>query len=135
MKLKTLIGMVIFCFSGVVFSAGSYFPPERIQCKLNHIGHLACENFDRQYLSEATYAVDLPVGKDFVFLFSSGTAYHNENSWTIFYTYKEAMSGKRIHIKTINTSLSPDLVRGTWRMSKDIYTCKSGYMSCSMNPV
>jgi len=135
MKLKALIGMVLFCLSGVVFSAGGYFPPERMQCRLND-GNLTCENFNRQYLREATYGIDLPSGRDFVFLFSSGTAYHSEqNEWAIYYTYKEPISGKRIRIKTINTNISPDLVRGSWQGNNDFYVCHAGYMSCSMNPI
>lgn len=129
MKVKALIGMIALGLSGVAFAAGAYFPPERMHCKLNEAGNLSCSDFNRQYLTEATHTADLPAGKELVFNFSSGTAYADENEWVVFFTYKDA-SGKNIRIKTVSSSISPDLENGSWKAYKDIYTCTTGYMSC-----
>lgn len=133
MKLKSLIVSAVALtlgMGGVAFASGDYFPPERMHCKLDQAGKMVCSDFNRQYLTESTHTADLPPGKDLVFNFSSGTAYKtNENEWAVFYTYKDPAS-KNVRIRTINTTIAPDMVNGNWTRYKDIYTCTAGYMSC-----
>ena len=46
------------------------------------------------------------------------------------YVYKDA-NGKSVKLKTINTSIKPDVKNGAWKQFKDeFYTCDTGYMSC-----
>ncbi|MBX3708542.1 MAG: hypothetical protein KIT56_06390 [Gammaproteobacteria bacterium] len=133
MKLKTMvIGAVAIAFglSGVAVAAGDYHPPERLHCKVNDAGNLSCFDFNRAYLVEATHTADLPPGKEVVFNFSTGTAFvTSQNEWSVFYTYIDS-SFKNVRIKTISTSIRPDVQVGAWKKTKDYYSCTAGYMSC-----
>src|SRR5262245_42061031 len=114
MKLKAIVGSALAITLGlgsVAYAGGSdYFPPERINCKTNSVGRLNCSDFNRNYLVEDTYTADFPAGKDVVFNFNSGVAYHtpNESQWTVFFTYKDT-HGKNVKLKTVNESIRPDL--------------------------
>lgn len=133
MNLGTKIGMVV---SLLVLSqaalANTYYPPERIHCKLNETNQLSCGDFNRQYLAEDTYTVDFQNGKEQILYFVSGAAYFTDHqeSASIFYSYHDAR-GKMVKLKTINSSLRPDFVNGSWKFLKDnIYVCDNSYMSC-----
>lgn len=135
MKIKhalTGLAALIVGFSGVAHAAGDYFPPERIHCTVTSANKLACEGFSKQYLMEDTYTVDFPAGKDISLYFKSGVAYltSDNSEVSIFFTYKD-VNDKMVKLKTVNTSIRPDLSNGAWKKSKqDFYTCDSGYMSC-----
>lgn len=135
MKMKSMIsciGALALGFSGLAFASGSYSPPERLHCKTDTAGKLSCSEFNRQYLIESTYTADLPAGKNVVFNFASGAAYYtDQDEWTVFYTYKNAKS-ENVRLKSINTSIKPDLDNGAWQKGKDFYTCSAGYMSCGV---
>jgi|GEM_PF-2121463 hypothetical protein len=134
MKLKTIIGSAVALtlgLGGVAFAAGDYFAPERMHCKIDNAGKLSCSDFNRSYLTEDTHTAQLPPGKDLVFNFATGAAYFDEgsNAWTVFFTYKDT-SSKNVKLRSVNTSIQPDLKNGAWKKNKDIYTCTAGYMSC-----
>lgn len=135
MKITYMFGHVaalVLGMSGVVHAAGDYFPPERLHCSMDSLNKLTCDGFSRQYLVEDTYTVNLPAGKEVSLMFSSGVAYFtpDQNETSIFFTYKDNFN-KTIKLKTVNTSIRPDLKNGEWKKLKnEFYTCDSGYMSC-----
>lgn len=134
MKLKSIIGTAVVLTFGLgsiaALAAGDYFPPERLHCKTDVAGKLTCSDFNRKYLVEDTHTANFPAGKDVVFAFASGAGYvDSDNQWSVFYTFKEA-GGKNVKLKSINTSIQPDLKVGAWKQIKDLYSCTAGYMSC-----
>jgi hypothetical protein len=117
---------------GVAFAATDYFPPERINCKLNEVAQLSCEGFDRQYLSEDTYTVDFPPAKEMTLFFVKAVAYFDlrTNEASVFYTYNNS-AHRMVKLKTINTQMRPDLTFQAWTKFMDnIYNCEAGYMQC-----
>lgn len=135
MKRRRALGCVVALVlgvSGVAHAAGDYFPPERLHCTMDSLRKVTCEGFSKQYLVEDTYTVNFPVGKDVSLMFASGVAYFtpDEKEMSVFFTYKDGQN-KTIKLKTVNTSIRPDLKNGAWKRFKDeFYTCDSGYMNC-----
>jgi hypothetical protein len=131
MKLKAIGCMLALSvgLSGVALAAGSYYPPERLHCQVSEAGKLACADFNREYLTEATYTANFEPGKEVIFIFASGSAFAAGDEWSVFYTYKD-MYGKNIRLKSANTSIHPDFDAGEWNKMKNYFVCTAGYMSC-----
>jgi len=132
MKLRSLcvsIAGLVFGLGSVAYGA-NYFPPEHIQCKLVNGSQLSCNDFNRDYLKEHTYTANLKE-TDKLFSFHSAVAYFtNQNEWSILMTYKDT-EAKNVTLRTIRTSITPDLKNGAWKRYRDeFYTCDAGYMSC-----
>lgn len=132
MKCKFIIGMAALTLGmgSVVYAAGDYFPPERINCTMAD-GKLTCQEFNRQYLIENTTTADWG-DKDQTFTFYSGNAFFapSMDKITVFYTYKNS-NNKNVTLKTFNTTIRPDLANGNWiKLEDDLYTCNTGYMHC-----
>jgi hypothetical protein len=136
MKLK-LIGSAIVLALGLANVAyakiNTYYPPERMHCGLSDAGKLSCHDFNRQYLTEDTYTANLS-DKEEAFYFYSAAAYYapSREETSVFFTYHNA-KGKMAKLKTIQTTIRPDLSSGKWRkVGGDIYVCDAGYMSCGI---
>lgn len=112
----------------------AYYPPERIDCRLDNVQKLSCNNFNRQILVEDAYTADLQQGKDEAFYFNTAVAFYapQDDEATIFFTFRNAKS-KAVKLRTSVTYLRPDLENGSWRkLNSEIYTCDAGYMSCGV---
>lgn len=130
LKMAVVAVIALAGLSGVAVAATSYYPPERLHCKVDKVGKLSCADFNHEYLAEATYTADFPAEKDVVFTFAWGSAFvTSTNEWGVFYTYKDS-NGKNIRLKTINTAIHPDFQHGEWSVMRNYYLCTAGYMSC-----
>ncbi len=136
MKLRAIaVGAVVLMgLSGVVF-ASEFMPAERIHCMVNEVGKLSCE-INHEVLVEHTYTADMPVGKEVVFNFAGAVAYFANQKdgaldWSILYTYVDTKF-KNVTLRTVNTTIKPNLQSGTWkRFKNEYYYCNQGYMSCT----
>lgn len=135
MKMKNIIGTALALTLGmstvIAFAFNDYYPPERIRCGLQK-GRLACNDFNRRYLSEDATNVDFPKGKEMTFHFETAVAYitTQKDAATVFFTYRES-SEKMVKLKTIDTSIMPDFAKGAWaKINNELYICTEGYMSC-----
>jgi hypothetical protein len=136
-KMKALVGASLLFIAGLgnvaYASIESYYPPERINCRLNEANRLTCDGFNREVLTEDTTTVDFPAGKDEMLGFHSAVAYFtpDHNQATLFFTYHNAKQ-KMVKLKTMDVAARPDMTNGSWKKFKDdIYTCHAGYMNCS----
>lgn len=129
MKIKALIATVLTLgINSAAFAFTDYYPPERLSCNLTN-NKLTCSDFNRNYLMEDTYTADFNKGEE-MFHFGSAVAYFAQNEASIFFTYHDN-DNKMVKLKTVNTSIKPNLTKGQWkRVTDDIYTCDVGYMSC-----
>jgi hypothetical protein len=137
MKFKMIVGSILAATLGlgsIAFAkTGTYYPPERMHCGLN-AGKLVCQDFNRQYLTEDTTNADFPDSTMQTFNFVSSAAYYapSLDEVSVFFTYNNAKA-KMVKLKTIVTSIRPDLSSGSWKkVHSDLYTCDEGYMSCGI---
>lgn len=124
--------LVLTMAVGCVYAGNSYYPPEHLDCKRTATSDLKCESFNRAYLIENTTTADFDKDKPQAFLFYSGAAYYanqQHDEVTVIYTYHNA-AGKNVTLKTVDTSITPDLKNGAWVTKGDISTCDAGYRSC-----
>ena len=132
MKLRTICVSIIGLTLGlgsIAYGSESYFAPEHLQCRLDN-NKLSCNDFNRAHLIENTYTADFQ-NSNKLFTFFSGVAYFTaQNEWSIIFTYKDALA-KNVTLRTVSTSIKPDLKSGAWVRYKDeFYTCTTGYRSC-----
>ena len=136
MKLKTICAGIIGLTLGlgsIAYAATSYFVPEHVQCTLDSKNKLSCNDFNRNLLTEHTYTnADFENERNKLFSFFSAVAYFTpEKEWSILFTYKDTKY-KNVTLRTVNTSIKPDLKNGSWVKFKDeFYTCDAGYRSCT----
>ena len=136
MKLKAIVGSVLFLALGNMAYAdgGRYAPPERINCTVNNASQLVCNGFNRQYLIEDKTTADLEKGKTETFYFTSGVAYFTPsmNEASVYFSYNNSKF-KIVRLKTVNSSIHPNIQSGDWEKFKDdIYVCDTGYMGCTI---
>jgi hypothetical protein len=133
MNLKTICAGIIGLTLGlgsVAYGESHYFAPEHLQCRLDAHQKIACNEFNRNYLTEHTYTGNLQE-RSKLFTFYTGVAYVTQNDeWNIIFTYKDNES-QNVTLRTINTSIKPDLKNGGWvRFKDEFYVCSEGYRSC-----
>ena len=140
MKMKAIVGsaMALALGFGCAAHAGtdSYSPPERIHCHLDDANQLSCDKFDRTFLVEDGYNLNVPKNQDVVLAFRSAAAYFNTNKDTasVFFTYGPANS--YVKLRTTVSNMGPDVENNkNWSRldnSRYIYKCTNSYMSCSI---
>lgn len=136
MKLKTIVSVAALTMGccGLAHAGVEYFPPERVECRLDTGLKLNCEGFNRQYLAEHVHTANFEHGQDKGFTFRSAVAYFtpDEKEWSILVTYKD-IQNKEVILKSVNYTIKPDLRNGDWKRTKnEFYTCESSYMNCSL---
>ena len=137
MKLNHVLGLTALTLglSTTACAGLDYFPPERMNCKLDQTNQLICDGFNRQFLVEDAFSVDFPNGKSQVVHFVSGAAYVTPvGEASIFYTYNDN-AGKMVKLKTTTSKIQPDLAFSWKQLNSDIYTCTAGYMQCPITIV
>ena len=101
MKLNYVISLAALTIglSSTAFAGLDYFPPERMNCKLDQANQLSCDGFSRQFLVEDSFAADFPNGKSQVVHFVSGAAYLTPTGEaSVFYTYNDN-AGKMVKLE------------------------------------
>lgn len=139
MKLKSIVGSAVALtlgLGGAAFAADNYTPPERIHCHLNDTQQLSCNDFNRQYLLEDGFNLDIPKNQDVILTFRSAAAYFttSKDAVSVFFTY--GPRSQYVKLRTVVSNMGPDVEHNkNWvqeNNSKYIYKCTNGYMSCSI---
>lgn len=137
MKLTTvmttlMVAILTLGLTSIGYASSRYYPPERINCKLDSTEKLSCSCFNRHYLAEDATNANLEKDKYEIFHFISAAAYFttNQDEVRVFFTYHNPQ-GKLVKLKTINNSIRPDFDNGNWKkLTDDVYTCDAAYMQC-----